>query len=364
MKKLFLLLTFSLFAVACSESNIDDPQNNNPIETIKCASNEIIYTTKYGYPIELKVTSGFGGNIVEHTYENGYGKIVFDNDVQTIPHNAFNDCNSITTITLPESVTTFEDGAFSNCSSLTSVYYNGDISTWCKIGFKNTDSTPLCYGAKLYINNTEVTEVTIPSDISVIKDYAFCGCSSLTSITIPESVTLIAWYAFRNCSSLTSVTIGNSVTIFGERAFEGCSSLTSVYYNGDLSDWCNIYFYNYYSNPLFHGAKLYINNTEVTEVTIPSDISKIKDCTFCGCSSLTSITIPYSVTKIGNYAFYKCTSLKEVYCKPTTPPTGGDYMFYSNASGRKIYVPTASVDAYKNAEYWSDYKNDIVGYDF
>ena len=35
----------------------------------------------------------------------------------------------------------------------------------------------------------------------------------------------------------------------------------------------------------------------------------------------------------------------------------------SNASGRKIYVPTASVDAYKS-EYWSEYADAIEGYNF
>ena len=39
-------------------------------------------------------------------------------------------------------------------------------------------------------------------------------------------------------------------------------------------------------------------------------------------------------------------------------------MFYDNASGRKIYVPAASVEAYKRANYWSGYAADIVGYDF
>ena len=39
-------------------------------------------------------------------------------------------------------------------------------------------------------------------------------------------------------------------------------------------------------------------------------------------------------------------------------------MFSGNASGRKIYVPYQSLDAYKTATYWSEYANDIVGYDF
>ena len=39
-------------------------------------------------------------------------------------------------------------------------------------------------------------------------------------------------------------------------------------------------------------------------------------------------------------------------------------MFSWNASGRKIYVPTASVSAYKSAKYWNGFASIIVGYDF
>ena len=72
------------------------------------------------------------------------------------------------------------------------------------------------------------TELTLPSGITEIYQYAFENCSSLTSVIIPDSVTGIGGYAFRYCSSLTSVTIGNSVTRIGEDAFYSCSSLTSV----------------------------------------------------------------------------------------------------------------------------------------
>lgn len=82
------------------------------------------------------------------------------------------------------------------------------------------------------------------------------------------------------------------------------------------------------------------------------------------CSSLMCITIPDSVTSIGERAFYNCTSLTSVYCKPITPPTGGSTMFRYITSDCKIYVPKASVEAYKAATYWSDYADNIVGYNF
>jgi hypothetical protein len=79
---------------------------------------------------------------------------------------------------------------------------------------------------------------------------------------------------------------------------------------------------------------------------------------------LTSITIPDAVTSIGSIALSDCKNLASVYCKPTTPPTFGANVFGSNATNLKIYTPTASVDAYKAAEGWSDYADAIVGYDF
>jgi hypothetical protein len=70
------------------------------------------------------------------------------------------------------------------------------------------------------------------------------------------------------------------------------------------------------------------------------------------------------VTLINEFAFKDCSALTSVYCKPTTPPTigGGGKPFNNNASNRKIYVPTASVDTYKGTTTWKDYT--ITGYDY
>ncbi len=102
----------------------------------------------------------------------------------------------------------------------------------------------------------------------------------------------------------------------------------------------------------------------LTSVTIPDSVTTIGEWAFNGCSNLTSVTIGDSVTTIGSWAFKNCSSLTSVYCKAVTPPAGGSWMFDGNASGRKIYVPAESVEAYKSASYWRNYKSDIVGYDF
>lgn len=73
-----------------------------------------------------------------------------------------------------------------------------------------------------------LSSVTMPSTITDIGDYAFDSCSGLTSITIPNSVTVIGYQPFYGCESLTSAVIGNSLTSISEGFFEECSGLTSV----------------------------------------------------------------------------------------------------------------------------------------
>ena len=112
------------------------------------------------------------------------------------------------------------------------------------------------------------------------------------------------------------------------------------------------------------GGGAFSGCTTLATITIPESVTTIGNSAFDGCSSLTSITIPDSVTTIGEGAFSGCSSLTSVYCKAVTPPAGGYGMFDDNASGRKIYVPMESVEAYKSAEGWSEYATSIVGYEF
>jgi hypothetical protein len=95
-------------------------------------------------------------------------------------------------------------------------------------------------------------------------------------------------------------------------------------------------------------------------VTIPDSVTTIGDYAFLQCRKMISVTIPDSVTAIGFRAFSGCTSLNSVYMSNPTPPTLGMEAFLKNDDGRQFYVPSGSVDSYKNAKGWSIYADDIV----
>ncbi|MBR7183543.1 MAG: leucine-rich repeat domain-containing protein [Alistipes sp.] len=316
-------------------------------------------------------------NIPDGVTEIGYSafswcdsltSITIPDSVTDIGDWAFYSCDGLTSITIPDSVTSIGEWAFSYCRSLTSITIPDSVT---EIGYRafldcgnlaefkgkfaSEDGRCLIIDGVLNsFASAGLTQYTIPDGVTEIGDHAFQGCDGLTSITIPDSVTSIGDWAFQYCSGLTSITIPNNVTTIGSGAFGFCAGLTSITIPNSVTKIGEMAFYEC---------------SGLTSITIPDSVTEISNHAFYGCSGLTSITIPNSVTKVSYYAFYDCSGLTSVFCERTTPPTADFYndswyAFKNNATGRKIYVPTESVDAYKAADGWKEYADAIEPYDF
>lgn len=190
--------------------------------------------------------------------------------------------------------------------------------------------------------------------MTTIEEGAFSGCSGLTSITIPDGVTTIGVDTFENCNSLASFS--------GRYA---SSDHRSLVMDGKLIAFAPAGLTSYTTpdgvTTIDDGA--FSNCSSLTNLTLSDDVTTIDDGAFLSCSGLTTITIPAGVTAIGNDTFRECDSLTNIYCKATTPPTM-DWVVLSYTHIASIYVPQASVEAYKSADGWSSYAGKIVGYDF
>ena len=134
-------------------------------------------------------------------------------DVIEIGDRAFDGCDSLTNIEIPESVTTIGDFAFEHCDSLTNIEIPEGV-------------TIIEYGT--FIGCDSLTNIEIPESVTTIRGFAFENCDSLTNIEIPESVTTIGNSAFFDCDSLTNIEIPESVTKIGDLAFGDCENLSSV----------------------------------------------------------------------------------------------------------------------------------------
>ena len=230
--------------------------------------------------------------------------------VTSIGNSAFEDCTSLTGITIPDGVTRIGYSAFQGCSNLTNITIPNSVTSICDYAFYDCSS---------------LTGITIPDSVTSIGGSAFYGCSKLSSITIPDSVTSIGGYAFRNCSKLTSITIPDSVTSIGSSPF-----YNAAYYN-DSNNWENDVLY--INNHLIE-AKYKISG----EYVIKEGTKTIADYAFDDCYSLTSITIPASVTSIGYWAFYNCKSLTSITIPDGVTSIGGS-AFYNCSSLISITIP-------------------------
>lgn len=303
--------------------------------------------------------------------------------------------------TFPDGITAIGDYLFYGQNGITSVVIPDSVTS---------------IGSYVFQSCVNIESITIGNGVKTIGECAFIDSQSLKSIVIPDSVTTIGMRAFFQCVDVTTITIGSSVTYIGEYAFrinDINDIIESVYCRATTPPTCGLNqifssnndftlyvpyesleayviepWSNYVTKPLFVNTPA--NNeiwytTDNNQVVTPKDVfnTTIKSNTyengmgvitfnedltsigyeaFKSILTIESVVIPASVTLIDGDAFYGCNSLYDVYCLPTTPPACryGAFPVYST-----IYVPSASVSAYKSApEYWTDYTNKIVGYDF
>uniref|UniRef100_UPI003FEE642E leucine-rich repeat protein n=1 Tax=Candidatus Limisoma sp. TaxID=3076476 RepID=UPI003FEE642E len=227
--------------------------------------------------------------------------VKIDNGLVEICRLAFNGCQNLESVMLPESLTTLGSEAFSSCKSLRAV--------------------------------------KIPSGVASIPESCFYGCSSLESVTIPEGVTAIGDYAFGSCSLSNALILPESLEKIGDCAF---------YHNGTLRS-VNI------PAKVKKIEERAFSLCGLTGLVIPEGVHTIGSDAFYK-NSLENLTLPSTVTSIGGGAFGENNNLKSIICNAATPPTLGAGAFSININP-VIKVPISSIAAYRKASGWKVFTN-------
>lgn len=264
--------------------------------------------------------------------------VIFGDKVTTIPYGLFSDCPLLTSVTIPQSVKEIGLGSFEGCTSL-------PVIDGCR------------YADTYLVEAVEpLSAISIKAGTRFIGSRAFSNVgSNLTSVSLPESLEHIHNYAFADCPLLTSISIPQSVTKIGDGVFSGCSSLQSA----KLPD-----------NIEALSSKMFQDCSSLSSIVLPEGTREILSYVFDGCTSLSYVELPSTIDSIGQGAFDG--KLKNLVCYAETPPACcnpgpkvkksfsyttmkmPDTTFVCiNAT---LYVPEYSLDAYKNADVWKDFR--------
>ena len=233
-----------------------------------------------------------------HLYLGGeeIQSLVIPEGVKSISGNLFYGMEDLTDVTVPASIESIGADAFKMCSSLERVNIS-DVGSWCQIDFANESANPVCVSGHLYMNGAEVESLEVTGDVKSIKDYAFIECKSLKRVVIDGDVSTVGKSAFQYCTNLEELVIGDAVNVIGEKAFYTCTSMA--------------------------------------ELTLGGGVEMLSEKAFGSCVALTSINL-----------------------MPETPPTLSAKNCFANSIYKRavVTVPAASVDAYKSAAIWNQFK--------
>lgn len=271
-----------------------------------------------GKPTQLTIESSISDNGTNYTVTkiatwafnacNTLTEVTLPNTVDEIGYQAFFKCSNLTKVIIPEGVTKIGQAAFYGCSQLTSITIPSTIT--------NMDTA--------FSGNTALSHVTLTNGISKISSNAFERCTGLTEVEIPASVDQICPFAFNGCTNLKRVLLEKNIKTINVNAFKDCTNLSDVKYNGYKTDWDKV------------TVNTTGNDTLISKVQYLCDINfDLNGGTINGSGTMDKQTV-YSNEKLGTANV------------PTTPPQRTGYDFdgwYTQAEGGTKYTFTEAVSS-------------------
>lgn len=215
---------------------------------------------------------------------------------QKIMDSAFEACQNLESVSLPENLEVLEQSAFRYCTNLTSLTF--------PILIRHI-SNSICE------HNINLINIEFLGDVRFIGVNSFYNCSRLADFVFPSTLEVIQDNAFRECRSLRRIEFPAPLIFIGKASFAN-TNITDV--NLNLTNPNSI-------------EDLAFSDTKIAVIYLPDNLSTLCTSTFENCFDLVRVHLPKHLNSIGNRVFYECRRLGKLIW-PLNLFYIGEYAFY------------------------------------
>jgi len=247
----------------------------------------------------------------------GYNREVFHcaeyrikDGVKTLAANAFHHCQSLRSISMPDSVTEDEGSIFEDCKNLEEARVSANL--------KNPDIAMFC-------GCTSLRYVELQEGLESIGENMFCGCTALRHIVLPSTILYLCGDTF--CASgIEEIVFYEGLKEIGHDAFNGCYNLKSLTIPSTvdfIGPWL-VQGHREFNGVICKSSKFRIENealisneddslltcwTKKTEYHLPASVKNLKSVLN---DQIETLYLDYPLNEIGFEAFIGCPSLKKI----------------------------------------------------
>lgn len=288
------------------------------------------------------ISTWFSGNTTIVSFD----ELKWFANVTKIDNNAFKGCTNLQTIDC-ENIIEVGNNAFEGCTAITGSFV---LRNCTKIGadaFKNigaeeldlrsVTSLPTAGTASTIFGNRTILKRLILTSATAIPANALYNYSALEYVELGDALTSIGQNAFNSCKSLKFTLNAPNLVTIGAYAFEK-SSLPAISSLGKVTQILDLTF---------------SQCTSLKEVNFPTTLVSIGRLGFQNCD-LQSVDLGENIASMSNSVFENSKNMRYAIVRAATPPTIVNIYVWGNTNNCPIYVPDASVDAYKAANLWSN----------
>lgn len=263
---------------------------------------------------------------------------------------------NVENIDMPDSITTIETQAFSNMYNLKTMYISRNVVT---------------LGTEAFSNNEQLGELTDMPNLTTVGVSAFASLTSLKKVGDLSSVVTVGSGCFNSLFGVEELPPMPNLTTIGTYFCASMQNLKELHLGDNIvtpsspgtgvlslpyrleTFTCTSPGFTKAGNDFLYGTRI------MTTCVLPPNLTTVGSSFLGGAQALTFVELPATLTNIGGSSMNDLYRMQTMLSHNPVPPVFATTGLANLNPKVKIYVPDASVAAYKVAPVWSNYANNI-----